>query len=1229
MNRRILLSMLLLASALALKGQQEFGSLTGTIVDPAQAGVPQAKISIHSSSSRIIHQALSRSDGSFQIIPIQPGKYRITVQADGFRTAELDNIMINIQTPLTLQIPLAVGSIQDQVTVQAQETVLNTQDARIGNEFIGQQITQLPLEARNVLTLLSLQPGVTYLRENSPTERNSSNEPDPDSRNGSVNGGRSDQANVTLDGVDVNDQEKGISFSSVMRVTAESIQEFRVVTAGVNADQGRSSGAQISMITRSGSNEFHGALFGSHRNTVTSANDWFNNRAGIERPTLLRNVFGGAVGGPVVKNKLFFFGNYEGRKDASQVSVSRVVPTNEFRNGVIRYRHTNGSNVALSPTEFKALDPLGIGVNPAMLNLLQLYPEANNSILGDGINWSGATFNSPVHSSFHTWTARMDYAVSDRHTLFLRGNLQSDRSNDEQQIPGQPPRLVRLNNSRGLAAGQNISITPNLTHSFRYGLSRAGFADSGWNTHPFWTLGPGIGSPYPSNRDKGRVTPTHNFVEDITWNHDRHTLSFGANIRLIENRRFNGENSYPFLNANTTYLINRASEIVPAGTASAFTTPYTQAAIILMGVFPQANAYYNWDQSGRLLNTGELVRRTFRSQDYEFYLQDTWRIGQNLTLTFGLRYGVNTPFYEIKGNQVGTDIAVSDWMDTRAANAAVGIPSSATPHLSYQLAGPAHGRPGFYQTDRNNFSPRLAIAWSKGKTVIRAGAGLFYDRVGAASSVTADLVGGFGMSTLLIPTSNSLQLRNIPRYQGPGTVPDGLMIPAPPFGLPREFPGQGEAGSFAVQRTTDYRMTTPYTAAFNFSIQRDLGHNWSLEGIYVGRESRNNLVWSDAGAPLNLVDSASGTSYYQAAQALYQHAGQSITALSPIPYWENLFPGFAMSAASMTQRYGTSFSRANPGLDPSMMLTPTQVAYYLWTQSGTAPTRVLSSADLNCSPACSQFGRYAYYSDQFSSLSAWRSIAPSSYHSAQLVLRKRFSQGSQMDLNYTFSKSLDWGSGAERTMQTGGSYIINSWDPGQNKSVSDFDMTHQLNMNGIYELPFGRGKRWGHSVSRTLEALIGGWQIAGIVRWTSGLPISVAEGLGTPTNYYQSGFATLTGPPPATSRIKTGAGPNMFADPDQAWSAFRQSRPGETGSRNRLRGDGVFSIDTGVSKAWKMPWSDAQHLALRWETFNLTNSVRFDVRSATLTNSSPASFGLYSRTLSTPRVMQFMLRYQF
>ena len=218
--------------------------------------------------------------------------------------------------------------------VEANAVIVNTTDATIGNAFSAIQVRELPMEGRNVVGLLSLQPGVTYIGDAT------------DSRNGAVNGGRSDQANVTLDNVDVNDQANGTAFTSVLRAPLDSVQEFRVTTAGLNADQGRSSGAQITLMTKQGTNQFHGSVYEYHRNTVTTANDYFLKKsqlnAGLpnKQPKLLRNVYGASLGGPIIKDRLFIFGNFEGRHDAKESSVSRTVPSMDLRNGIVKYKNT-------------------------------------------------------------------------------------------------------------------------------------------------------------------------------------------------------------------------------------------------------------------------------------------------------------------------------------------------------------------------------------------------------------------------------------------------------------------------------------------------------------------------------------------------------------------------------------------------------------------------------------------------------------------------------------------------------------------------------------------------------------------------------------------------------------------------------------------------------------------------------------------------------------------------
>jgi hypothetical protein len=322
-------------------------------------------------------------------------------------------------------------------------------------------------------------------------------------------------------------------------------------------------------------------------------------------------------------------------------------------------------------------------------------------------------------------------------------------------------------------------------------------------------------------------------------------------------------------------------------------------------------------------------------------------------------------------------------------------------------------------------------------------------------------------------------------------------------------------------------------------------------------------------------------------------------------------------------------------LAPDTVLTPTQIAYFLYNQFY-APDYTSALFDLDRDFG-SKFGLNAFFNDQFSALAAWRSIAPSNYNGFQAIFRKRFSQGLQFDFNYSLAKSFDWSSGAERSGSFGGGFIVNAWQPSQRKSISDFDVTHSINANSIYELPFGKGKYFGNGANKVADAFIGGWQLTGIFRWTSGLPIGVGNGRFWPTNWNITGFASRTGVLPKQETTKNAPaaaaggspGPNIFPDPAAALKSYDNTLVGETGERNGLRGDGFFGIDMGLGKTWKLP-IEGHKLQFRWETFNLTNTVRFDVNSLTLDmGSGRANFGKYSETLTNPRVMQFALRYEF
>src|ERR1700686_4280436 len=310
-------------------------SLRGTILDPNGAVVPDAVVTLNSAEIGLTLTAHSDKNGFYQFLDVRPATYNLNVTAAGFAMFKQTGLVLLVSTPATSDVKLQIASGIVTVEVAATTQTINTQDATMGNTFDSKQILALPFEGRDAAGVLSLQPGVTYVGTNV--------DDNVDTRNGALNGGRSDQANITLDGVDNNQQLRGTAFQGAVRSTLDSIEEFRVTTIGDNADQGRSSGGQVSLVTKSGTNTFHGSLYEQNRPTITAANDWFNKHAQLtngEANTpgkVIRNTFGGSLGGPILKDRLFFFGTYEGQRLAENQQVSRNVPSPNLQDGVILY----------------------------------------------------------------------------------------------------------------------------------------------------------------------------------------------------------------------------------------------------------------------------------------------------------------------------------------------------------------------------------------------------------------------------------------------------------------------------------------------------------------------------------------------------------------------------------------------------------------------------------------------------------------------------------------------------------------------------------------------------------------------------------------------------------------------------------------------------------------------------------------------------------------------------
>lgn len=1209
-------SAVLLALLSVTWGQgQSTSSLTGLVTDPSGAVVPGTAIELLNSETNARRETTSDSQGRYSFSQTQPGNYRVTARATSFAEVIVRDIRLLVNTPSTVDIRFEVGTVHQSVAVSAEATQVNTQDATLGNAIGTGPIIELPFDARNVVALLSIQPGVTYFGD--PSTRD-------DYRSGAVNGGKSDQGNVTLDGVDVNDQQYRSAFTSVLRATLDSVQEFRTTTANGGADVGRSSGAQVALLTKSGTNTVHGSLYEYTRNTLTSANTFFNNQDGIPRQKLIRNVFGASLGGPIKKNRLFYFLNYEGRRDASQATAVRVVPNLLFRQGTFTYQTTDGSLTQLSPDQIRAIDPQHIGESAAVLNVLQSYPAPNDSTVGDGLNTSGYRFNSSVPLSYNTYIARVDYQIDSdgKHTLFWRGQLQNDHfvpssttASGVPQFPGQADSTIHLENDKGIALGYTWIATPALVNSLRYGFTRQSYDETGVQTAPIVSF-TAMDNPIASTTPLSATIPVQDIEENLTWTRGAHTVLLGGSLRFSRTRRISFANSFSGAAMTPGWFLDNARYLLVPNVNPNTLSDYTDQMVNLLGLVSQGTANYNYDKQGNLLPQGQGIYRDFADNEYEMFFQDTWKVTRGFTATVGAHINLNPALYEVNGYQTSTNIPLGDWFNERGGLAEQGLPQSMVTPLSYQLAGAPGGRP-LYSMQRN-IAPRVAFAyspqsdstWAKrifggpGKTSIRAGFGIYYDAFGQSLIRQADAT-SLGFSTSL-QNPGTQTYQTVQRFISTNQILAGLLPAAPPGGFPQIAPD-----SYAATTGVDSTIKSPYSMNIDFSLGRDLEHGFHIEASYIGRLSRHSLIGDDVGMYTNLVDPQSGQSYFQAATAMQQYvrANAPVSSVKSIPFFQNLFPGYGGGGFTATQNIYNNVWSQNPASD-------------------TTALQVIDASASGCSP-CSIYGPNALYNAQYVALTALRSIGSGNYHAFETTLRKRFSDGVQFDFNYTLSKCIDLGSTRESDGSNSG-LIQNPWNPGQMRAVCDYDVTNMVSAFAVAQLPFGRGHVLGGHVNRFVNGVIGGWQLSSIWRQSSALPIGVNNGGYWPTNWNFPPYATQLGTvQEGTTKNSSSGGPNIFPDPTAAFSAFGLTFPGQSGSRNTIRGDGFFTIDAALSKRFVMPYNEHHSFQIRAEAFNLTNTVRFDVNQLSLSLSNSVSFGKYSGILNSPRVLQFAGRYEF
>ena len=1201
-------------AALSALGQAGTSTIRGSVTDQQGNVVSGATVTLTSVGTSASRSTTTSDLGaySFEFVPV--GNYKVEVEAKGFKKAVITDVHAQVSTPTPVDAKLEVGNLTETVTVGAiaSEALINRDDATLGNTFDSKQITELPTSARNVPSLLTLQPGVT--------------------KDGNVTGARADQSNVTLDGVDINEAQNNSvgniqddpinanlpANNTVLRLNSEAIQEFRVTTSNPNANQGHSSGAQISLVTRSGTNEWHASVFEFYRSKGLAANDFFNNRSGIEKPQLIRHNFGASVGGPIVKDRIFFFYSFEARRQLSQTSVVRTVPLPSLGLGQLRYTNNAGGITTLTTAQLNTIFP-AVGMNPAAISVLAQaaakYP-VNDFTTGDStpsqlLNTAGFRFNAATPVDLNSHSGRFDFNLTSKQQLFLRTNIIYDLTSQAPAFPDTPIPAV-WSHPTGIAIGHTWTMNSQLVNSFHYGYTREAFSqqgDSAANAISFRF----VYSPLTFARTLSRKTPVQDIADDVSWVKENHTFQFGADIRLVSNNRVTFANAFDNAIANPSFYSGGAGASLSTPVQnfaiangipriSGSTAAVQNAVSALIGRFSQYTANFTFGADGKLLPAGTPTDRTFATQEYEAYIQDVWKFRSNLTFTLGLRYSLSRPIYETKGFEMASNIPLSDLFDQRVAGAAAGTPVNTS--ITFDRSGPVNHAPPLYSWDKNNFQPRVAVSWSpsfkhgflakvfgaNSESQFRGGFAVTNDQYGEALAVNFDLNNAVGFVSAFTTSANTFCTSSAACAAPQFTAFGQAVRPLPKVIVPASltFPSlQPADNSRRIETTLDSKLVAPINYSWNFTYERQLPKGLFLQAAYIGRYANNLIANRDVMALNNLKDPKSGVDWYTAATQLeiLRTQGVSVNSIAQIPYFANLFP--ANLAALINTNYcgGTCIPTTTNG-QPT---TQTQAVYYLaaadffgndWTDSQDA----LDTA----------IGGNLFFHPQYGALATYSSIGHSRYNAGTISLRERFAHALTLDFNYTLSHSLDDASGLQTGTGFGALFIENPIRQQDWYANSDFDIRHIINVSGIWELPFGRGRQYLTSANKLVDAAVGGWRLTGIYRWNSGLPISTPfDDARWATNWnVQSNTVAIK---PFDSCPDRGGpdSPKLFAcNLTGIYQSLRNARPGESGSRNTLRLPGYVTLDMGIAKKFNMPWSEKQSLELRIEAFNVTNTQR-------------------------------------
>ncbi len=1142
-------------SALGL-AQVSTSRLDGTVQDASGAVVPSAKVVALNDRTQARAETSTNPEGQFIFPSLQPGMYTVSVEASGFRKYIVTNVELNVSVATTQRVKLEVGQVTESVVVEAEAVRVQTSDAQIGRSVTIRDIDTLPQLNRSPIILAVFQPGVVITNPG-------------DATFSIVNGTRQGSNNATLDGIDANDAVAPRLGLSMTANNTDSISEFRMVTNGGKAEYGRNAGGQVELITRSGTNQWHGNLFDYLRNTKLNANNFFNNASNVARPKYIQNTFGGSVGGPVIKNKTFFFFNYQGSRVSQEVVRNRTVPTVDMKKGIYQWR--SPGSTAISTFNIGQNDPRGKGQDAEVAKIWALYPDPNNTDIGDGLNYAGFRFNNPVTNDNNSYTGKADHNLKDNHHLFFRYSWFKTYSidnlnNADATFPGMPQGNqggIRA----GFSAGSDWVLSPSLVNELRVGTQSA---NSDFN-RPGRLAGATVitnyfTDPHLPNFAQGRNSPVWEVTDNLTKLKGAHTIKMGVNFRYTKQYGYNDAGIYPNVYTTVAYGNNVPTTIGPTG-SSVISSANRQVFEGLYNDYLGRISYLTqtfYSDLEKWQEPGTPRVRNFKVREQGYFIQDDWKIRRNLTINIGLRWDFNGVPTEQDGLQGTLDKAAQ-------MSPAVGFKDLKIIKTNK-----------WYNNDLNNFAPRFGFAWDvagDGKMAVRGGYGIFYDRlIGSTISLADGNTPGFAQVSPVFPNQTT---------GSDVRISDGIPEPPQPAAPVLQLP---------VTRATsivlfDPNLRTPYVQQFNLNFQREIMRNTVIELGYVGSRGVKLFFNTDLNRQRIEADLLPAFKQIQAYQA---------NTSTVVPASNTLVRMFGSPAAAISALGATNFANGNIGT------------------VATSIDRTASLYNRYASAGLSDF--YLRNYPQYNQVVQGGNHGRSYYNSAQISVRRNMS-ALQVFANYTFSKSIDNAS-AEGNGYTAPADSLNFL---LGRGRSDWDRPHSFNASVIYDLPIGKGKLIGGDMPRWLDTAIGGWKLGGLVVWQSGSVFTVTSSRLTTHGGFTT-WSNYTGDRTAGEVVRRDGGIWYFSDDD--FSKFSFPLAGELGTsgRNSFRGPGFISSDLSIVKKFQL--FEGHAVTFRAEGYNIFNHANFANPTVTLTT--PATFGKISATTANnPRVFQMALRYDF